>query len=75
MELQAFRKLIASGETHHTYILHVQEEYDYQNLLVEIKEALFKGELNEFNTEKLDGKESNLLEVINIARTTRSCPS
>jgi DNA polymerase-3 subunit delta len=65
----AFKNLLKEDRLEHVYLFHVEEEYEYENLVDDIKKKYLPEGIADFNFDKLDGREKSLVEIVSIAST------
>jgi DNA polymerase-3 subunit delta len=70
VDVNIFRNLIKENKLSHVYLFIVQETYDFRKILDEIKERFLPKELGDFNFDRLQGKDTDLLSIIHTANTT-----
>ncbi len=64
-----FLKLLKSGKHGHTYLFISEEEHDFRAVYSEIEAKLYPDGLDDFNFDRLDGKETDLVEIVETAGT------
>lgn len=68
-EINVFKNLLKEGSLSHVYLFVVQEEYEFRKLLDEIKQNTLTPGFEDFDFDRLDGKDTDLQGIIHTANT------
>lgn len=68
-DLKTFREDLKHNKLRHAYLFTVREEYEFHQVLSEIKKKYLPEGLEDFNFDSLTGEETSLSEIVNMAAT------
>lgn len=69
VDVNVFRNSLKEGKLEHVYLFVVQETYDFQKLFEEIKAKYLPEGFGDFDFDRLEGKDTDLLGIIHTANT------
>jgi DNA polymerase-3 subunit delta len=70
VDVNIFRDLIKENKLSHLYLFVVQETYDFHKILNEIKARFLPEEFGDFDFDRIEGKDTDLIGIIHTANTT-----
>jgi DNA polymerase-3 subunit delta len=70
VDINIFRNLLKDNKLSHVYLFVVQETYDFQKILDEVKTMYLPEGFGDFDLDRLEGKDMDLMGIIHTANTT-----
>jgi DNA polymerase-3 subunit delta len=70
VDINSFKNLLKEDRLAHVYLFIVQETYEYTKILEDVKAKNFVEGFEGFDLDRLDGKNTDLLEIIHTANTS-----
>jgi len=70
VDINIFRNLLKDNKLSHVYLFVVQETYDFQKILDEVKTMYLPEGFGDFDLDRLEGKDTDLMGIIHTANTT-----
>lgn len=70
VDINAFKNQLKEKRLHHIYLFVVQETYEFSKIIDEIKSDNLTEGFEDFDLDRIDGKEADLLQIVHTANTS-----